>query len=318
MKFYLLVLFVTVVLFTSCNNENKSDDTSSKGRVNMLLPTSVNVGDLFLFDTTKVLNWQKEFNSSEFIRKVFSKAMSSEVSVYAVFAEDSTKYTKDEIITAMAAKSEQLNLSEIKSIYFEEEWSMDTTEPFMFEKNILSWYPVRYFKRAGSDLEEKKLIFRVKQGNPTELLAKNVISEHNLYDSVPLPFTKNFDALALAELLIKKATTGKTKVWNPMNVDKALTISEIEKNLGVAADTAFVDDPNTGESVMKIIKREIMPEEIASIVFVEDWYYDPTTFAIKKVITGIGPVRHYLKNDGEMAKTVVFMIYLGTEKTKLF
>lgn len=318
MKISILVLLVAVVLFTSCNNDNKSDVTSTKGRINMLLPTSVNVGALFLFDTTKVLNWQKEFNSSDFIKKVFSKAMNSEVSVFAPFAADSIKCNKDDIIKGMAAKSDQLNLSEIKSIYFEEEWSMDTTEPFMFEKNVLSWYPVRYFKRDGSDLEEKKLIFRVKQGNPIELLAKNVISEHNLYDSIPLPFTKNLDAFTLAELLINKATSGKTKVWDPMNVEKELTISEIEKNLGVVTDTAFVDDPNTGETVMKVFRVEIMPEEIASIVFVEDWYYDPTTFAIKKVITGIGPVRHYMKNDGEMAKTVVFMIYLGTEKTKLF
>jgi hypothetical protein len=318
MKNLLFVFFAVTIVFTSCKDENKSELEISKGRVNMLLPTSIPVNNLIVFETSGELNWQKEFNSTDFIKKAFSKVLSSEVATYFPFSDDSTKCIKEDILTAMGAKAEPLNLSEIKSMYFDEEWSIDTTEPFLFEKKILSWYPVRYFKREGSDKEEMKLIFKVKGGDAQEILAKNIKTEFQLQDTIQPTWTENLNSPKLVSLILSKVFSGKTKVWDPSNIEKELTRQEIDMNFGVTTDTIYLDNPETGKQEVKIIKREINPEEISSIIFVEDWYYDSNTLAIKKVITGIGPVRHYVKSDGEMAKKVVFMMYLGNEKTKIF
>lgn len=316
MKNIIFVLFVSILIFVSCNNDRKLEIKTSKGRINLLLPTSVLVSSIFVFDTACVLNWQKEFKESDFINKVFSKVLSSEVSVLKPFSTDSTKCTKEEIFNGMDVKSEPLNLNEIKSIYFEEEWAVDTAEPFLFEKVVLNWYPIRYFKRNNEIL--KKLIFKVSAGNPSELLAKNVITEFQLIDTIQPSFTENIDALKLVTLLVKKAYSGKFKLWDPSNTEKELSRKDIDENLGQAVDTTYVEDPQTNETVMKVMKKAIVLEEITSIVFVEDWYYDPKTFAIKKVITGLGPVRSCMKYDGEITKKVAFMMYFGKEKTKIF
>ena len=318
MKNLLFVFFAATILFASCKNENSTEVEKSGGRVNLLIPTSIPVNNLFLFDNSGILNWQKEFNTTDFIKKAFSKVLSSEVATFFPFSDDSTKCTKDDILKSMGASAEPLNLSEIKAIYFDEEWSMDTAEPFLFEKTIKNWYPVRFFKKEGSDKEEMKLVFKAKGGNASELLAKNVISEFQLQDTVQPTWTENLNASKLVNLLLSKVKNGKTKVWDASNVDKELTPAEIDINLGAKIDTMYIDNPETGKQEIKIIKVDVNSEEVTSIVFVEDWYYDSKTLAIKKVITGIGPVRTYMKWDGEMVKKIAFMMYLGNEKTKIY
>lgn len=323
MKNILFAFVAGTLFFTSCCNDEKSlTSETSKGRVNLLLPASVPVNQLFAFDNISIPSWQKELKANDFISKVFSKVLSSEVTVFEPFADDSIKSTKEDIFSKMGTKSEPFNLSEIKAIYFEEEWSLDTAEPFLFEKNILNWSPVRSYMRDKAEGEIKKLIFKVKAGNPTELLAKNVIYEFYLEDTLNPANTKSINNEVLAHLIVDKALSGKIKVYDPMDVNKLLSVNDIETKMGVRRDTVYVDDINTGKSDEKIINTEIDYSEIRSIVFIEDWYYDSKTFAIKKVITGICPVRYYQKpgseNESDMVKSVAFMMYLGKEKTKLF
>ena len=253
MKNLLFVFFAVTIVFTSCKDENKSELEISKGRVNMLLPTSIPVNNLIVFETSGELNWQKEFNSTDFIKKAFSKVLSSEVATYFPFSDDSTKCIKEDILTAMGAKAEPLNLSEIKSMYFDEEWSIDTTEPFLFEKKILSWYPVRYFKREGSDKEEMKLIFKVKGGDAQEILAKNIKTEFQLQDTIQPTWTENLNSPKLVSLILSKVFSGKTKVWDPSNIEKELTRQEIDMNFGVTTDTIYLDNPETGKQEVKKI-----------------------------------------------------------------
>jgi hypothetical protein len=167
-------------------------------------------------------------------------------------------------------------------------------------------------------MELKKLIFKVKEGNPTELLAKNVISEFNLEDTVSPEFVKNIDKNRLRQLLIDYALSGKVKLWNAANTETELTKEVIIRNLGQTNDTILIEDPESGKVNQQVLTIDYNLSEIESIVFVEDWYYDPATFTIKKVITGIGPVRYYTKEDGEEAKSIVFVMYFGKEKTRIF
>ena len=315
MKNLSVLLALMVVVFYSCSDSDKNTGIGKNNRTNMLLPSTVPVSQIFLIDEADVLGWQKEFKASNLVEKVFKKALGGEITVYNTNLDENTILTKGEILTALGTE-DGTDLSEIKSLYFEEEWLLDTTEPFIFEKKVLCWYPVKYYIRDS--VEYKKLIFKIGVGNPKELLAKNIITEFSLEDTINPIFTHNLNKEKLVILLTDYAKSGKIKVWDPVDFTKELNIDDINKVLGKAADTIIIEDPETGATAQKVINKEIDLSEIQSIVFVEDWYYDPSTFAIKKEITGIGPVRYYIKEDGEIIKNIAFMLYFGKEKTKIF
>ena len=312
-------LFVSMII-VSCTNENNTDET--KGRVNMLLSSTVPVKHLFEIDTIGIPVWQEEIKASGIFEKVFNKALHSEISVFnplsANFSEED-KYSKEDILKQMGLENEPIDFSEIKGILFDEEWSLDTTEPFLFEKNVLSWTPVRYFKRdMGDDIIEnlKKLVFKVNKGEAKELLA-HVIYEFNLEDTINPENTSSINAQRLSRLLIDKAVSGKIAVYKPTDISVSLNKDEILQNMGKTNDTLYMENPETGEMEVKVIQTDPFYYQITSIIFIEDWYYDPATLAIRKEITGIGPVRHYTKGEQEL-KTVVFLMYPNNKKTPIF
>jgi len=61
-------------------------------------------------------------------------------------------------------------------------------------------------------------------------------------------------------------------------------------------------------------------EDINSVIFVEDWYYNETSMAIIKVVRAIIPVLHHVSNEwgipeGEKIKRIpVFAVQLGQEE----
>ena len=317
MKNSIFVIAAIMFLSFACTTENKNNSDVLKERVNMLLSNSVPVSQVFLFDSVTIPSWQKTLKANEFIKKLFDKVINSEVTVYDPNADDTShiKSTKEEILNQLNQQKGLLNLSEIKSIYFKEEWFLDTTHPLLFEKKVVCWYPVRHYQ--NENIDKMKLIFKATGGNPTELLAKNVIYEFNLEDTLNPEFTTNLNVAKLSSLIINKVIHGKAKGYDPLDTNNVFTVDQILTHMGAAKDSVYVDDPNTGEQVLKVIDVSPMYEQITSMVFVEDWYYDLKTYSIKKVIKSVGPVRHYLKND-EPVKNIIFMMPLGREKTKLF
>jgi len=334
MKQLQIVGIASIFLLVACNlgNEKKGNNN----RANLLLPKTILVNQEFMSENTTIPAWQKNFNFSNFIEDVFDNVLNSTLSVFDPLSDDSTGkkcqineilskmgQTKDTLIVTDEATEEKVYiqpkdtflLKEIKSLYFEEEWSMDTSEPFVFEKNIISWCPVRYYTTENKTF--KSLIFKISKGNPAQILAKNIIYEVDLTDILQTGNLKNLNVSKLVSLIYNKAISGKAKLYDPMNVDKELSVTQVRQTLGERTDTVYVDDPETGESVQKIVKTIINPKEIESLVFVEDWYYDSKTFAIKKVVKGIAPVRHYYKMEDKM-KTIPFVIFTGNEKINIF
>ena len=308
-----ILLIIVISCFISCNEvEKKTNDN----RVNLLLPTSVPVSQLFVFDTINT-DWQKGLLSANLISRVFEMFNKSELTVFDPNTDDTnlTKYTKEQVCNNLGVNSVPLNYNEIKGLFFKEEWFLDTVKSFVFEKSIISWSPVRYFNRNNEKI--KKLVFKISGNDASEILAKNIIYEFNLEDTVNQGFVKNIDVVKLTKLLIDKAVSGNTKVYNPMNVDEELSVEQIKKRLGERIDTVITEEPETSEMIQRIIKSNINLEEIKSIVFIEDWYYNPKTYAIKKVVKGIAPVRHYYKFD-EQVKSISFVMFLTNEKTKIF
>ncbi len=309
-----LFIFLIAITFISCKNEVKENVILK--RVNLLLPTSVPVSQLFVFDTT-IINWQNSLKSSNIIKQVFEKYNKLQLNVFDPNTDDSilTKYNNEQVNNNLGVNSVLFNCNEIKGLFFKEEWLVDTANTIVFEKKVVSWSPVRYFKRNNEEL--KKLVFKISGNEASELLAKNVIYEFNLEDTINPYFVKNIDVLRLSNLIISEAVSGKIKAFNPSNIDEEFSKLQIKQKLGENTDTIITENLVTFETSKQIIKSEINPYEIKSLIFIEDWYYNPKTFAIKKVIKGIAPVRHYFKID-EPVKSVVFVMFLGNEKTKIF
>lgn len=308
-----ILLIVIFCCFISCKQTDEKKE--SNNRVNLLLPTTVAVSQLFVFDTTGS-DWQKSFLSSNFISRVFDKFNKMELTVYDPNSDDSINKTctKETVCNNMDVSSIPININEIKGMFIKEEWFLDTTEPFIFEKRVLNWSSVRFYKKNNE--VRKKLVFKISGNDANEILAKNIIYEINLDDTVNPDFIKNINILKLSKLLIGKALSGKIKVYNVMNIDEELSFQQIKQRLGERIDTILTDDPESGKTKQQIIKSEYNPEDIKSIVFVEDWYYNTKTFAIKKVVKSIAPVRHYYK-FGDYVKSISFVMFLTNEKIKI-
>ncbi len=58
-----------------------------------------------------------------------------------------------------------------------------------------------------------------------------------------------------------------------------------------------MEDIETGEMVLKIIATEIDPNEITSVLFNEEWFFDEKNFKMEKRVVGITPVRHFIRYD---------------------
>ena len=234
MKNIFVISAFILFLSTACSTENKTETETSKGRVNMLLSASVPVSQVFIFDSVTIPAWQKGLKANEFINTIFKKVLNSEITVYDPSADESSdiKSTTEDILNRLNQQKELLNLSEIKSIFFKEEWFLDTLDPVLFEKKVLCWYPVRHYKTENID--KMKLVFRATGGNPTELLAKNVIYEFNLEDSLNPEFTINLNIAKLSSLIINKVLYGKAKAFDPLDTTNVFTK---EKILGSVHDT---------------------------------------------------------------------------------
>lgn len=312
----IIICFFLACLLFSCNNDTTSVVQDSK-RTNMLLPTSVGISYSFPFDSVTMPDWQKNLKPYSFLGNLFNKAIGSGVTVYEpAFSQNSLiKCNPDDILRRMQQENTVSNIHEIKALFFTEEWFLDTCKPFLFEKNVNCWFPVRYYSDSVTD--KKTLVFKVAGGNPEILLAENVIYEVMLYDSLNPDFTSALNPARLSKLLVETALSGNIKAYNPLNINLQLTKNEILLKAGVS-ETGFSAEEGANSSISNSsLYQEMVYEEIKSIVFIEDWYYDPSTYAIRKKINGIAPVRHYAKTD-ETVKSVLFLIFLNSKKTPLF
>jgi hypothetical protein len=83
-----------------------------------------------------------------------------------------------------------------------------------------------------------------------------------------------------------------------------LTMDKVRANIGIE-QLEIKDIDKNGDMVTKVVETEFNPEKIQSIVFTEEWYYDPQTFNIEKKITGISPVVN-LKREDKFGNEIIY------------
>jgi hypothetical protein len=232
----------------------------------------------------------------------------------------------------------EIDYSEIKSLYFTEEWYFDG-EAFSFSKDLIAVSPIReYYRETGFGEASKRFskTFRIlypdnlgffkKRRSERNMKICNSVAyeclliegEQLFYNNATLevsnaPFLTSYSREKLFRSIIEPVLSGKRQAYSyPDNNE--LKVNRAEKALGLKTDTIYTIDPMSGESMILTAERVLDYHEFKSIVFFEDWYYDSETSRMKKTVKALAPVRHYYAEDDfdreTPLKQIVFKVYL--------
>ena len=244
-------------------------------------------------------------------------------------------------------------VGEILSGFFVEEWFFDEEE-FEFRKNVIqyqpTWHKPYYYDglATGEDVPDdtlRILLFGVHNDPPRRpaslagdsdytALVKDFSYELELYNQsfeeiifnyeTPLidedqwvyynfMYYKDFDRDRLIDLIFEKVLSGQVPAYSPVDRTTLMDIPAIHDAMG--ADSIFVPFRNEeGNYEEKFIEVYMPLENINSVIFIEDWYYNKESLALVKVVKGIIPVLHYLSADypqferGEIERIPLFAI----------
>jgi hypothetical protein len=219
--------------------------------------------------------------------------------------------------------------SDISGLFFFESWYLNPDKGFL-SKEVIAYFPIYEYwderaRENGEQAKLKRLIFMVFQGNhdPKKMkkimyLYRGVQSELSLYnrpysfylhrDQVgnaagegdyneweyhTFDFYKDFYPEEFLEIIINLALDGRFKAEDPANSGKILTPREI---------LAKVSDEQSN----------IRYDNLNSVEFNEDWYFNPGSLHICKKINSITVIKHEYQYDEYTGD------FLRTLKTPLF
>lgn len=158
------------------------------------------------------------------------------------------------------------------------------------------YYPVPYPYVREADIMWSKTIWRI----------INLREKMNLplyYPTVPMD-----NRLSLIDLLLYGIQKEGIIAYSPDEEDefsKQITWKEIEDRFGVRNDTVYIEDPETGESVMRVVNTGIVSSEVKKIMIKELWYFDKQTSQLEVKIIGICPIREYERNESTTQNTEI-------------
>ncbi|MBI5539104.1 MAG: gliding motility protein GldN [Bacteroidia bacterium] len=156
------------------------------------------------------------------------------------------------------------------------------------------YYPVPYPYVREADIMWSKTIWRI----------INLREKMNLplyYPTVPMD-----NRLSLIDLLLYGIEKEGIVAYSPDEEDefsKQMSWKDIEDRFGVRNDTVYIEDPETGESVMRVIKAGIVSSEVKKIMIKELWYFDKQTSQLEVKIIGICPIREYERTESTTQNT---------------
>lgn len=229
------------------------------------------------------------------------------------------------------------DISELKALLFYDVWSFDEKN-FSFTKKVIAYCPIRkypnphrddddwWFKKIGFIVtpvlkkrqenkihKRMKLFAHVEYEFPLENKEQfgNNDNEMALYtEDLESPNWNSYARQKFRNLLINKALSQQTQVKDYAS-GNLLGLDKVKANLGYGEQEVIMVDPDTGEEKIFKIEPEIVKEEIKSVIFIEDWYYDPETLLIEKKVKGLAPVRFFEDPEtGNTVKKIAFVLYL--------
>ncbi len=320
-KLLYLLIFISIGLLISCNNpkqnksSNKTNETiNNKANINALIPDKVIIYDEVNFMQQSIHEWVLGVDTI-FMTNLNEQVINSEIQLYS-----SNIYYDPDLKLEMTDKDIYLNMNtqgSISSLYFIENWNFNKNT-YKLDKQIESWSPVyEFYKKYDGEIDSskkaKKLLYdvRTKLENNTKLIAKNIIYEINF--SEDRKTNDYLDLNKLSHLIIDPILTGDKKAVDFFEKTELKPI-DIKYDLGYRLDSLEEENPNTGEWVWKRFETKEDLSNIEAFIFIEDWYLDTKTFAIKKEVKSIAPViiKTKIDEDGEsyISKKIVFLVNL--------
>lgn len=225
--------------------------------------------------------------------------------------------TFDTVVTEVPYKFDP---SSVQKLVFREEWNF-SKEKFAMTKTIREYAPIRLVKRNldgnGFEVAKQMLLWinADKKSDSRKLLAENVTYEFNLYNQDNPEWLESLSVSRFVDLILSQVLDGKSKAYDFFADDKvALSVDVVRANLGATVETYYVENEEKNAPDTVQVLGNIYPDEIRSVIFVEDWYVDDN-MVIYKTVKRIAPVRHYhmvneLAED-EIVKKVPFVVDLN-------
>jgi len=284
------IVFIGTIflLIAACNRTENRDITLRK---NLLLDNEVVVTSIYSDSILHASPWKSPFKINDFISKLFYQVLQNKLTLYSPIFEDSIFHPLDKeswLSILQNNKHYTFDTAQFNDIYFYETWELDTSASLQFNKNVIFWAPIK----TDKELKQRKLAGKVKcnTAEANTLLAKHVIYEFSFEDSLTPNHMLNKNKLV--RLVIDNALNHRLNSYNPFTA-KPLTKEELMKRLDITDSSIYMPYHN-----------------ISSLLFIEDWYFNPQTFSIRKEVIGIAPVKISF-NDDELTKTIPFVFFLN-------
>lgn len=324
----------------SCTSKTCNENTSE---VNDLIQKDIEIKyehKLTIPEGTEVL---KTFDYPAFVAELFKKTKSGAYTVYdaqnlakklsaAEVGEilnthlDTTKEINVKTFdTVVNVKRDSVSLNQIERLVFTEKWYFNKAR-FVMEKKVINYSPVQlYYKGAVDSLGEKdmvkKMLFSYKYNDSVrkpfdqlQLLATDVTYEFDLYNSKVPEWLTAINPTAFVNLILSKVIDEKYPVYDFFDRKKQLGVGEVKENLGATVEHYLYDNEKTGKVDTVEVVGNIYPDEIMSLIFVEDWYVDKANGCIYKKVKSIAPVRQYYRSyengDEDLVKKIAFIVNL--------
>lgn len=283
------IIFITLAIFLiSCKQSKKNSNTIGK---NLLIDEEIYVTSIYSDSILNASPWKSPFKINQFISKLFYEVLQNKLTLYNTIFDDTIFYPLDKeswLHLLQNNKKLTFDTSQYNDILFCETWALDTTQTFQFTKNVIYWAPIK----TDKELKQRKLVGKVKCNinEANTLLAKHVIYEFSFEDSLTPNFLLNKNKLV--RLLIDKALNNCLTSYNPFTANP-LTKEELIKRLDINDSSLYMPYHN-----------------ISGVLFIENWYYNPQLFSIRKDVIGIAPIK-LLFNDEELTKSIPFVFFIN-------
>ncbi len=238
---------------------------------------------------------------------------------------------------------------ELALLNFIEAWKY-SEDPPVFEKEVIAYEPVRRYSFGDSENEEFRYqkAFRIYNPESTEKthgnlkLAAQISYEYffNLgniflmeyfpqavlqyfeksasnfdmglsFGSQNAPFFNTFSQKTFVKSLVNIAMSGKATI-KEYNTQVVLTKKQVHD--AIYREKIIYMADLEGNMIEKKVNQDVS-EDINSVVFIEDWFFDPQTMRIEKKVKGIAPVRYYMDytspDDPVLMREILFTIYFN-------
>ncbi len=294
MKFLLFVLIIST-LFSCQQQPSHSSDSTYPSNTNLLLDNEVAVYSLYSELAQKQSPWNNAFKVRPFLTSLFYQVLQNKIILYNPIFEDTVFHSLDKDVWLNILKNDKqltFDTTQFNDLFFFEYWYLDTISDLRFEKKIHYWSPV---KREKTVLKLAGKI-RCTPISDKKTLASQIIYEFPLQDT--LFENDRLNKKKLVKVIIDWAIQHPEKTYNPFTAE-AMNKNELLQRLSLTDSSLY------------------MPyNDINSILFVENWYYEPSSFSIEKEILSVAPVLYTFDNE-EISKHILFVLHLKQKPFKL-